>query len=243
MDAEEPNAARDYLALAARVEESLVLAIAFEPPETVAPEIFGLTDEALRRVVALTLARVGVDVPVEVSLLLTNDAGLRTLNRDYRGRDQATDVLSFPLLDTPLALAPAEQLWQPQENGHTLQTTLPDAELIDALGGDLAEPVASVETLGDQDDDDQDDDDQDNDDQDDDDDPGELVTPLGDIAISRDAVIRQAARAGHRPAWELAYLLAHGVLHLVGYDDHTEAGYAAMVGYQEAALRNADIGR
>jgi probable rRNA maturation factor len=235
MDAEDPNAARDYLALATQVEASLVLAIAFEPPEMVAPEIFGLTDETLRHVVASTLARVGIDAPVEVSLLLTDDSGLRTLNRDYRGRDEVTDVLSFPLLDTPLALAPAEQLWPPQENGHTLQTTIPDDELLDALGQDDA-PETGAQTLGD----DAPDDDTDDEDMDED---GDAVTPLGDIAISRDAVSRQAAQGGHRPAWELAYLLAHGVLHLVGYDDHTEAGYAAMVGYQEAALRDAGVGR
>jgi probable rRNA maturation factor len=186
---------------------------------------------------------VGIDAPVEVSLLLTDDAGLRTLNRDYRGRDEVTDVLSFPLLDTPLALAPAEQLWPPEVNGHTLQTTIPDDDLLDALGEDDG-PEAGAQTLGDEDDDapddDMDDDDMDDDDMDAD---GEPVTPLGDIAISRDAVSRQAAQGGHRPAWELAYLLAHGVLHLVGYDDHTEAGYAAMVGYQEAALRDAGVGR
>jgi probable rRNA maturation factor len=33
--------------------------------------------------------------PVELSILLTDDAGIRPLNRDYRGRDEATDVLSF----------------------------------------------------------------------------------------------------------------------------------------------------
>lgn len=244
MDAEDPNADRDYLALAAQVEESLVLAIAFEPPEMVAPEIFGLTDETLRRVVALTLARVGIDAPVEVSLLLTDDAGLRTLNRDYRGRDEVTDVLSFPLLDTPLALAPAEQLWPPQENGHTLQTTIPHDELLDALGEDDPSE-AGAQTLGDEDDDAPDEDTPDEGALDDEDmeEDGDAVTPLGDIAISREAVSRQAAHGGHRPAWELAYLLAHGVLHLVGYDDHTEAGYAAMVGYQQAALRDAGVGR
>ncbi len=31
----------------------------------------------------------------EVSLLLTDDPGIRELNRDYRGRDAVTDVLSF----------------------------------------------------------------------------------------------------------------------------------------------------
>jgi probable rRNA maturation factor len=33
----------------------------------------------------------------EVSILLTDDAEIRELNRDFRGKDKATDVLSFPL--------------------------------------------------------------------------------------------------------------------------------------------------
>ncbi len=35
----------------------------------------------------------------EISLLLTDDAMMRTLNRDYRGQDKATNVLSFALAD------------------------------------------------------------------------------------------------------------------------------------------------
>jgi probable rRNA maturation factor len=39
-----------------------------------------------------------------VSLLLTDDAELQQLNRDFRGKDKPTDVLSFPALpmDRPL---------------------------------------------------------------------------------------------------------------------------------------------
>ncbi|MEE8188996.1 MAG: rRNA maturation RNase YbeY [Kiloniellales bacterium] len=33
----------------------------------------------------------------EVSLVLASDAGLRRLNRDYRGKDRPTNVLSFPI--------------------------------------------------------------------------------------------------------------------------------------------------
>ena len=67
--------------------------------------------------------------------------------------------------------------------------------------------------------------------------PSELPTHLGDILISWPTVVRQAKAAGHSPAYELLYLLAHGVLHLVGYDDQTEAGYAAMVHLQESVLQ------
>jgi len=35
----------------------------------------------------------------QVSVLLTTDAAIRKLNREFRGKNQATDVLSFPALD------------------------------------------------------------------------------------------------------------------------------------------------
>nr|BBH95629.1 endoribonuclease YbeY [Thermogemmatispora argillosa] len=72
--------------------------------------------------------------------------------------------------------------------------------------------------------------------------PPPFVTPpgqptnLGDIAISWPTVLRQAASAGHSPRQEFLYLLAHGILHLVGYDDQTQVGYETMVRKQEAIL-------
>lgn len=225
--------------LARRVDDGLVLAVAVEPPEALAETVFGLDDETLRRVVAMTLARAGVVRPVELSVLITGDEGIRTLNRDYRGRDEATDVLSFPLADEPLVEAPTDELWQaPEEAGE-------DAEPLAGLdgawpgvngdGGVPAGDLASAEEV----------------EADEGAEPfvfragaGEEEPPhLGDIALSRDAIERQAARAGHSAAWELAYLLAHGVLHLVGYDDQTDAGYRAMVAHQEAVLSSVGIAR
>ncbi len=42
----------------------------------------------------------------ELSILFTDDAGIRALNRDWRGKDKPTNVLSFPLA-VPRAGAPA----------------------------------------------------------------------------------------------------------------------------------------
>ena len=52
-----------------------------------------IVDHAERALVALGLAE------VEVSVLLCDDATIRPLNREWRGKDEVTDVLSFPQLD------------------------------------------------------------------------------------------------------------------------------------------------
>jgi probable rRNA maturation factor len=45
---------------------------------------------------ALAVASDAPQPPVELSLLLTDDGGVRELNRAWRGIDKATNVLSFP---------------------------------------------------------------------------------------------------------------------------------------------------
>lgn len=45
---------------------------------------------------------------------------------------------------------------------------------------------------------------------------GELL--LGDIVISKDKVMFQAEQYGHSPRREYAFLIAHSMLHLFGYD-------------------------
>jgi probable rRNA maturation factor len=50
-----------------------------------------------RRAIAAVLAREGVAGGAEVSVLLTDDAAVRELNRTYRGKDKPTNVLSFPV--------------------------------------------------------------------------------------------------------------------------------------------------
>lgn len=46
---------------------------------------------------------------------------------------------------------------------------------------------------------------------------------LGEVVISAETAARQADQLGVAPALELDLLLVHGLLHLVGYDDHIPA--------------------
>ena len=63
--------------------------------EMITIEAEGFTDKAgLRRFLARAQAAVGL--VGEVHVLLSNDAAFRRLNRLFRGKDKATDVLSFP---------------------------------------------------------------------------------------------------------------------------------------------------
>lgn len=59
--------------------------------------------------------------------------------------------------------------------------------------------------------------------------PSEERIFLGDIAISVPYAARQAAERNVPLETELAYLAIHGALHLLGFDDETEAERSAMV--------------
>jgi probable rRNA maturation factor len=131
----------------------------------------------VERAITAVLRAEGADGPLEVGVLITDDAHIHALNRDYRGVDAPTDVLSFGD-DGP-------------ESGFVSQPEGPRY--------------------------------------------------LGDIAISYERVLAQAADYGHSPARELAYLAAHGALHLLGYDhERGPDAAAAMRAREEAAM--AEIG-
>ncbi|MEZ3445597.1 MAG: rRNA maturation RNase YbeY [Lachnospiraceae bacterium] len=142
------------------------------------------TDRALpfdAEEVAGTVIREALDYeqcPYEVSLnvLLTDNEGIHELNRQYRGIDRPTDVLSFPNVDYD---NPA------------------DFSVIEDHIEDYFDP-----------------------------DNGELC--LGDIVISVDRVYEQAGEYGHSVRREYAFLIAHSMLHLLGYD-HMEPGDAAVM--------------
>ena len=72
-------------------------------------------------------------------------------------------------------------------------------------------------------------------------DSGELI--LGDIVISSDRVLAQAEEYGHSVRREFAFLVAHSVLHLLGYDHITDLQARVMEQKQEDILQSLGITR
>ena len=62
---------------------------------------------------------------------------------------------------------------------------------------------------------------------------------LGDVVISGAQAARQAERRRWPVAREVAFLAAHGALHLMGYEDDTTAGYREMLRLGREALQAA----
>jgi probable rRNA maturation factor len=142
-----------------------------------------------------------------VTIALVSDARIRVLNRQYRGKDYATDVLSFPaaahLDDAAGFPAPGSRLPASGRVG-TSRTTrrAPGAPHRPHLAHAAHRAHATVH--------------------------------LGDIIIARGVAARQAREQGHAPGEELKVLALHGLLHLLGYDHEIDNGRMRRV---EARLR------
>lgn len=66
---------------------------------------------------------------------------------------------------------------------------------------------------------------------------------LGDIIISKDRVLEQAESYGHSEKREFAFLVAHSMLHLCGYDHMVEEEAKIMESKQEASLNRLGLTR
>ncbi|WP_300845640.1 rRNA maturation RNase YbeY [uncultured Acetatifactor sp.] len=149
------------------------------------------TEDTARLVCEAVLEAEGCPYEAQVNVLLTDDRGIREMNREYRGIDRETDVLSFPNVDF-------------EEEG------------VFDIGEDSEADYFDPET-------------------------GELV--LGDIMISVDRVYGQAEEYGHSVRREFAFLVAHSMLHLCGYDHMEEEERARMERRQEEILTGLGITR
>lgn len=148
-------------------------------------------EETVESVMETVLDGEGCPYEASVNVLITDDEGIREFNRQFRGLDRATDVLSFPNV-TYESPSRFEKLEEEQ--------------------ADCFEP-----------------------------DSGELL--LGDIIISADRVKEQALGYGHSERREFAFLTAHSMLHLCGYDHMTEEEAAVMEEKQRNVMKRLNITR
>ena len=71
----------------------------------------------IKRCITAALDVQGVDVPCEINVLVTDDAGIRAINNAYRKIDKATDVLSFPMFELTAGQLPAS--WEAYKDPDT----------------------------------------------------------------------------------------------------------------------------
>ena len=62
----------------------------------------------IRKCIQQTLDAEGVGVRCEINVLVTDDAGIRLINKESRQLDKATDVLSFPMFQLEAGNPPAD---------------------------------------------------------------------------------------------------------------------------------------
>jgi len=112
----------------------------------------------IRRALLAAAAAEGVSPGMSVSVLVTDDAEIRELNRRYAGEDHATDVLSFGAGDTPgqpgqggvlgdIVLSLEHLTRQAEAAGHSLEretAVLTVHGLLHLLGYDHAEPAEEL---------------------------------------------------------------------------------------------------
>lgn len=134
-----------------------------------------LRKEWLHQVVEHSLAAQDIASEVELGLLITDDETVRKLNREYRGVDEPTDVLSFALVESKPGSSPF--------------ITPPD---------DLLH--------------------------------------LGEVVISYPQAVRQAEENNHKVEEEIALLVIHGVLHLLGYEHDKPAREQEMRALEKRVL-------
>jgi probable rRNA maturation factor len=67
--------------------------------------------------------------------------------------------------------------------------------------------------------------------------PTDVPAHLGDVVVSYPRAVAQAEEYGHSVDREVAYLVAHGVLHVLGYDHEVEAERSVMRAKEEEALQ------
>ena len=78
----------------------------------------------IRKCIRETLKAEHIDVPCEINVLVTDDAGIQIINRESRNLDKPTDVLSFPMFQLEAGNSPED--WTEYEDPATGRVPLGD---------------------------------------------------------------------------------------------------------------------
>lgn len=93
-------------------------------------EIGDRTEELLRKIAEVCLNIEGYDLDWEISVSFVTNDEIKELNREYRGKDEPTDVLSFPFEDEfglsermlgDIVISTEKVVQQAKDLGHSLQ--------------------------------------------------------------------------------------------------------------------------
>ena len=68
----------------------------------------------IKKCIESTLQQEGVELPCEINVLVTNDEGIRGINKASRNMDKATDVLSFPMFELSPGEHPGTNMLDPE---------------------------------------------------------------------------------------------------------------------------------
>jgi probable rRNA maturation factor len=131
----------------------------------------------LQSMVEKTLAAGNMPQNVELSLVITGQERMQELNREFRGQDRPTDVLSFAMNERKAG----------------------------------EETTAFIE-------------------------PPDGLFHLGEVIISYPQAVIQARERGHSVQKEMAVLIIHGVLHILGYDHEAAEMKPAMEAKEKEIL-------
>ena len=149
-------------------------------------------EEVATLVAAKVLETEGCDHEVEISLIITDDEGIREMNNEFREIDRPTDVLSFPNVS--------------YENPGDF-AVMDGEQNIDLLNPDT----------------------------------GNIM--FGDIVVNENRVREQAKEYGHSEKREFAFLIAHSMLHLFGFDHEDEGEREEMERMQREILDSIGVSR
>lgn len=195
-------------------------------------------NELLRKGISETLAMAGGLEDSEIGVVLVDDETIRLLNKNYRGVDRPTDVLSFALRekgegepdiflnglwesDTEEEINDFEELPNPAvrvKSDYSVELIMEEEFGHDEDYDETWPRNRKEQLLYD-----------------------DLV--LGDIVISVERAYAQAEEYGHSLAREIVYLAVHGTLHLLGYDHYTDAEGIEMRRLEEQVMNKIGLPR